>query len=313
MRTHRLVLLGLAAGLLAAAPAVAQWQTFVHTATAADTFLDTTQIDEAALNGLPNKIVVITQNLNAGDGPIVSNPHHIGLAYSSSNGRWSIYNEDFATMPVGASFNVWVSPPVTGGPFRHVTTAANTAAATTTIDHPNLNGCPGANLQVTHLRNPGGGSGPRNDHPVSVHYQTATNRWTIYNQDGVNLPLGATFNVFPATLCASAVEPIGYYFVTHVAAAGNTVGSLTLITHPELDDRPNAILLVTPNTSFPAALDERPVGVGYALHQNWGIVNEDGADMPLGATFNLLIPILSTVFADGFESGDTGAWSATVP
>jgi hypothetical protein len=46
----------------------------------------------------------------------------------------------------------------------------------------------------------------------------------------------------------------------------------------------------------------------------------DGADLAYAATFNgeqdvyyLRIDTGSFVFLDGFESGDTGAWSATVP
>jgi hypothetical protein len=304
-----------ALALAATAPAAAQWQTFVHTASAVNTFLDTTEIDEPAINGDPDAVVVVTQVWNPGGGDAgVFNPHHVGLAYSSTTGRGSIYNEDFAAMPLGASFNVWVGPQVAGGAFRHTTTAANTTAATTRLDHPGLNGCPGAILQATHLRNPGGGSGPRNDHPTSVHYQTSSNRWTLHNQDSVSFPLGATFNVFPETLCATAIEPSGYDFVIHVAEATNTAGSYTLLDHPALNDRPNAIILATTNTSFPAALDPRPIGVGYTGSLgHWGILNEDGGDMPLGATFNLLIPILDLIFVDGFESGDTGAWSGTVP
>jgi len=55
-----------------------------------------------------------------------------------------------------------------------------------------------------------------------------------------------------------------------------------------------------------------PFGVFYnSTTERWAIFNQDIAPIPLGATFNLLI--FDLLFADGFESGDAGAWSSTVP
>ena len=302
------------AGLLAApAPAGAARHLFVHTATASNTFLDTTTIDYPPINGDPEAVVIVTQVWNPGGGPGIYNAHEIGVSYSSTTGRWSIYNQDFAAMPLGASFNVWVGMRVAGGSFLHTATAGNTVAATTFLDHPGLNGCPFANLQVTHYRNPGGGSGPRNDHPIALIYSTPAEQWTIHNQDSLSFALGAAFNVFTATLCASLdFEPDHYYFATHVASEANTMGHISFIDLSAANSLPHAFVVATINASFPAPLVPHPFGVFYeSTTERWAIFNQDIAPIPLGATFNLLI--VDLLFADGFENGDAGAWSSMVP
>ena len=77
--------------------------------------------------------------------------------------------------------------------FIHRAVAANINAHTTTINHPHCNGDPNAILIVTQNWNPGGVGGTYNSHPIGVYYTGAA--WAIFNQDIVNMPVNATFNV----------------------------------------------------------------------------------------------------------------------
>lgn len=305
-------------------PAQAQLYAFVHTATAENTFLDTTGIDDPVVNDDPDAVLIVTQVWNPEGSGLsgVSNPHEIGLSYSSTTGRWSIYNQDFGAMPIGAAFDVWVSP--TGMPIppaiRHTATAGNTLENRTFIGEPLLTACPSAIIQVTHVRNPGGGSGPRNDHPLSVEYDSFTDQWGIRNQDSATMPLGASFDVLLERYCAPAPPVPGkarvesYILGQHVADASNTVGSLTRIDRPFTNDNPDAIVFVTVETTPPTPADPHPIGVIYdVLAGRWAIFNEDDEAMPLGARFNLLIPESLVLFEDGFESGNTSAWSLVAP
>jgi hypothetical protein len=81
---------------------------FVHTATAANINSNWTEIDHPLTNDDPNAIVFVTQNWNPGDSSGQYNDHSIGVWYRSSTGRWAIFNQDIASMPEGADFNVIV-------------------------------------------------------------------------------------------------------------------------------------------------------------------------------------------------------------
>jgi hypothetical protein len=83
---------------------------FVHTATAANTSGNHTYIDHPLTNNNPNAIVLVTQNYNPGGGSGTYNDHPIGVWYSNSAQKWSIFNQDnTSSMPDGADFNVIVT------------------------------------------------------------------------------------------------------------------------------------------------------------------------------------------------------------
>jgi hypothetical protein len=84
---------------------------FVHEATVGNSSGNSTYLDHPLLNGSPNAKILITQNWNPGGGlGGTDNPHFVGVWYSSGSDRWAIFNQDGASMPVGASFNVLVMP-----------------------------------------------------------------------------------------------------------------------------------------------------------------------------------------------------------
>ena len=72
---------------------------FVHTATAPSNHV--TVIDNPATNNNPTAIVIVSQFWEG-----VYNPHPVGVFYAS--GKWRIFNEDIAAMPLNAEFSVLV-------------------------------------------------------------------------------------------------------------------------------------------------------------------------------------------------------------
>jgi hypothetical protein len=101
---------------------------FVHTATRHNTSSNWTDIENELTNNDPKALVSVTQNWNPGgvDGTDDNyNPHPIGVWYNKEKGKWSIFNEDKATMPIGVAFNVWVYQDI---PSKSVNKTSNTTA-----------------------------------------------------------------------------------------------------------------------------------------------------------------------------------------
>jgi hypothetical protein len=162
---------------------------FEHQGSEENRFSNWTVIDHPAANGNPSAILFFTES----GGTFVQ----YGLWYTPS-GRWAIFREDLSTFLSG-SFFVRIAP-AHANVFVHTATVANTAFEGTSLDHPALNGRPGAWLLVAHNWNPPGRpSGVYNDHPVGVRYDDLNERWTIVNLDGADMPFGISFNVMADT------------------------------------------------------------------------------------------------------------------
>ena len=72
------------------------------------------------------------------------------------------------------------------------------------------------------------------------------------------------------------------------SAPANTSGSLMTIDHPALNNKPRVKPLVT--QFWDGVYNAHPVGVLYnPAIAKWMLVNEDGADIPANAKFNILI------------------------
>jgi hypothetical protein len=258
---------------------------FVHTSTAANVVDNWTYIDHPATNGHPDALLQVTQNWNPGGDDFKYNDHVIGVWYSNTASKWAIFNQDLADMPEGAHFNVLI-PPDDATTFVHAVTAANTDGHITYLDHPALNDDPDAILLVTQNWNPGGVGGRYNDHPIQVWYAWTTNRWAIYNPDRADLSTGAAFNV----LLPPAVGTIP---LVHTATAGDITLNWTTIDHPITNGNPNAIVLVTQHWGPGGAVgqdNDHPVGAWYdSRTARWAIFNQDLADMPEDAAFNVLL------------------------
>ncbi len=175
-----------------------------------------------------------------------------------------------------------------GTQFLHVATTINTSGNITTLDHPLLNNQPNAIFFVTHNWNPGAVGGTYNNHNLGVYY--AANRWSVFNQDLSNLQPGTTFNVFIPT-------PGDNVFVQE-ATVDNITGNYTVIDHPQANNHPNAILMVTQNWNPGGGFglyNNHPIGV-YYTGSNWAIFNQDLTSMPENASFNVFILPAGTGF-----------------
>lgn len=166
---------------------------FVHTATADNINLNWTRIIYPPAQDL-QAIVLAMHSYNAGGGGGQSHNHSIGVYYDTD--YWAIFNQDGAAMVDGRDFNVFIVPPLQVA-ITHTTTAANSDGALTYLDHPLLNGHPGAITIVTQ-----NWSLPDtytyNDRPVGVLYDTVRKRWAIFNLDSAPMPEDAGFNVLIA-------------------------------------------------------------------------------------------------------------------
>lgn len=166
--------------------------------------------------------------------------------------------------------------------FVHRSTSENIVDNSTYIDHPSTNENPEAILMVT--QNGSSDGEATNTHPIGVwYYSNRGGRWAIFNQDLAPMPEGVTFNV--------VVSESGAEAAVHRASPENTVDSATYLDHPLANDNPEAILSVTPNWNpggTGGIYDDHLVGVRYdADEKKWAILNQDLAQMPQSAAFNV--------------------------
>jgi hypothetical protein len=254
---------------------------FVQNTTSAGT---STNINNALTDGHPNAIILVTPNYNPGGAcPCVSANFRIGVEYSGI--KWAIFTQDNSLMPLNAAFNVFILP-ATAGVFVHTATVVNTANVYSAyIDNALINGNPNAIIFVTQNWNPNGVvSGTNDDHPIGVFYNGS--KWEIYNQDLVAMPVDASFNVL-------VLVPSSDIFVHKTTADnGGGVAPYTIMDNALTNSHANALIFATQNLNpggVSGANDNHNISAYYNGSQ-WGILNQDGAMMQVGAAFNVLVP-----------------------
>jgi len=259
---------------------------FVHKATASNIVSNYTYIDHPLTNGHPHAIVFVTQNWNPGGGAGTYNNHAIGVWYSTGAGKWAIFNQDLAAMPVGAAFNVLI-PNVDTGVFVHRANSINTILSVITyIDYPLTNSRPSSTVFVTQNWNPGGVGGTYHDQFIGVWYRGSEDTWTIYNETLTGTLENRAFNVYIPV-------PDSTVFV-HEATAENIFQPGTCIDHPLANGNPHALLHVTHNFSpggVASHFHDYAIGVFYSSVENkWCIFNEEyGSSMQAGVFFNVIV------------------------
>ena len=165
---------------------------FVHTATVANSAGDWTDINYPGINGNANAQLLVTPNWNPGGNGGIFDNHPIGVWYHA--GKWAIFNQDVKAIPNGAAFNVMVLSGGGGQSFVHTANATNSAADYSDISNRITDNNPNALVFITPNWNPGGrGIGVYNNHPIGVWYHGS--QWSIFNQDGLAISNGASFNV----------------------------------------------------------------------------------------------------------------------
>jgi len=258
----------------------------LHGASSANTLGHVTSIDNPAVNGQPGTDLLATPNFSAGGS--VSNQHSLGVYYALS--RWRLFNQDFAGVPLGASFNVW-APAVGSGRFRHVSSAVNTSAWSTALDSSSVNNRPDRIVLAT--QNWSAGASVYNPHPIGVYYFGfgGAGRWYVVNVDeqtGGEMPLDAGFNVYAQDASPNAFR------VTATAFGG------VALDHPLLDGVPCAQVQAT-RVHFSPTTAHFDV---YYASGRWRIF--DGAMAP-GTQFNVVVDpaqifaCTDVIFADGFQ------------
>jgi hypothetical protein len=251
---------------------------FVHRASGSNISGHVTTIDHPELNNRPNARLHVTQNWNPGGIGGTYNPHSIGVWYNGS--RWTIFNQDFAAMPEGASFNVEVINTWSRS-FTHTGTSSNTSGNATFIDNSATNNNPKAILQVTQYWNP---KMVYNPNPISVWYNADKKKWAVANANGKAMPVGAAFHVKVVKEDDTAA--------TFVVRANNISGHFFNINKALLDTHPNAIAQVThnrnPNNSSTRVYDPDNFGIWYT-GTNWSIFNQNFVAMPQNAGFNITV------------------------
>jgi hypothetical protein len=229
----------------------------------------------------PDTLLLVTQDVTGGEPAL--NAREMGVT-TSIYGTHSVGNLDTSPVPIGTAVNLH-APPVDLATFVHLSAAENLTSNWTRMTHPLLDGRPDARAFATPHANPhNSGELARVSRVFGVWYDGS--HWNIFNQDSSAMPPRVSFNVHVA-------KPTETSFV-HRVTAGNTSGSRSRLDHPDLDGNPAARLIVTQNWNPPGSLgvyNDHPAGVRWEpTSARWQIVNLDGADLPLGAAFNVLIP-----------------------
>lgn len=167
---------------------------FRHTASAANISAFATVLDHGSVNDLPDRIVLATQNFNAGG---EYNAHPIGVFYFSFGGpgSWLVGNLDLAgDMPEGAGFSVYAQEPSPNA-FRVTATAGNSTGDAIRLEHPLLDGIRCAQPVATRMFDGTAVTGA-----FDLDYNDG--HWYLFGYSGI--PLGTQFNVLvdPAQVAA---------------------------------------------------------------------------------------------------------------
>ena len=158
---------------------------FLHTTTASNiSGGNYTTIDNPLTNNNPDAKLLVQhvyktsrQNTN------------LGVWYSSSSSKWTIFTEDNSVMTAGKDFNVWLLDD--NKSFVHqIDTTGVTNAFYSYIDNPFTNNNPDAKILVTAVL------GNYFDHVIGVWYSTAEQKWVLYTEDGEAFTHNTKFNVY---------------------------------------------------------------------------------------------------------------------
>jgi hypothetical protein len=165
------------------------------------------------------------------------------------------------------------------GDVSFVHRAPPTSNIATPISDAAINGIVGAYPISTQLWNPDGGAGIYNDQQQSLSYVPELARWVL-RQEGLDpLTTGTAFSIF--------APGRGDGRFLHLNTAGNTSGSFTALNNPAVNNREDAIVLVTRTIGSGTVVDfDEPLALNYFDGQ-WSIFRLDGGAMPVNGGFHV--------------------------
>lgn len=117
--------------------------------------------------------------------------------------------------------------------------------------------------------------------PVGVWYNGS--QWAIFNEDSSSMGTLFSYNVLVVPKAGHAA------FAVHATSASKH-GDYVIINSPATNGNPKALLQVTQVFNPSNVFNPHQIGVRYfKVRRRWAIFNEDGAAMPLNASFNVLV------------------------
>ena len=246
---------------------------FTHIAIAGNTFDNVTYLDHPDLNNNPDAIIVANHSWTPNG---IYNNKVSGVWYDVNEAKWSIYNEDSSDIIADTAYNVLISKD--GEAFIHTTTDVSFIS---TIDNAAINNNPDAIIIIS---NNYGVNEVYNDNNIGVLYDSVIQKWRVFNEEGVAIPMGASFNIIAKSDNGTAM--------VHVATAANiTLAGVAQATAIESITGADRKFVFTHNRASSAEVLDKTFGLyntGNA-NQNWAIYLEDASAMPTGIKFNVLI------------------------
>ncbi len=185
--------------------------------------------------------------------------------------------------------------------YTHVATPANILGANSRIEPQPPAAYVGSNLFVTQDWNPPGSAGVYNDHPIGLNFASLAGgpyQWYVRNADGAAIPVGAAFTIWIGRSSVIA-DPANSSF-QHIATAGNTSGSVSIIDHSALNGNFGAAPVFT---SAGPSIPGVEVRLYFnTLNERWTFATNDNSPMPLGAGFHVCIGNCGLELATGSDN-----------
>jgi len=161
---------------------------FLHSTTASNiSGGNYTTIDNPLLNGNPTAKLLVQHVFR---GPRQNT--NLGVWYSTSSSKWTIFTQDNSVMAEGKDFNVWLLND--NKSFVHNVDSASMSitGSYSILDNPLTNNKPDANILVTALLN----GGDYFDHVLGVWYYDVIQKWILYSEDGTSFAEDLKYNVY---------------------------------------------------------------------------------------------------------------------
>jgi hypothetical protein len=271
---------------------------FLAMASAGSISGDRLVLDHPYLNGNPGNNLFVSHIFNPG-GAFFGTwwNHPTAVEYDNVLQRWTIRNTDAFPMAAGVGFGVRIDPSAD----LYCTSTFPTTYDHILVLHPLSN----ENVWATILVTPVGGP----PHPIAVRYVSP--HWRIVYANGAAIPPGTCFNVKvfaftqylldPATGDLSNRTNVTANWGTGVDIGGSGTGHSSGATRVLMFDwalgNASRQMMTTSNLTplgFAPFFNPRFFGftapIEFFAGQRWGIYQEDGSTMPLGARFNAWAP-----------------------